>query len=261
MKIHSAARSFLDTRQSAGGGSQDGGHGVETFARARQDNSPIEPAPLPPASQPIEPGARVIGPRDMLDPRREMIRALRTELFLRRESADKANMVALLSPCAGEGRSMLAAELAMAFAQTGQATLLVDADLRHPHQHLLLGLPNDEGLAQAISGPQEPWLHTVAGLPRLSVLTSGELPGDPLELLSSQRLAALIEGWRRRFEVVVFDTAPIGRFSDGLSIASLAGRVLALSRAQHTPFKDMQDMLRRLSATQCQVVGAVVSHF
>lgn len=209
----------------------------------------------------IEPDERLIMAHDPFDPRCEKIRALRTELLLRRESLESADIVALLSPCAGEGRSLLAAELAIAFAQTAHPTLLVDADLRRPQQHLLFGAPNRQGLAQAIQSGEPPPLHAVHGLPRMSLLTAGVVVGDPLELLSSRRFAELLEHWRREFEFVVIDTAPVGPFSDGLAVASLVGRVLAVSRAQHTPFKDMQDMLRRLATTRSTILGAVINHF
>ncbi len=211
--------------------------------------------------QTVEPDDRLIMAHDPYDPRCEKIRALRTELLLRRESPDRADIVALLSPCAGEGRSMLAAELAIAFAQTGRPTLLVDADLRHPQQHLLFGTDNRQGLSQAIEHDVEPQLLAVNGLARMSVLTAGTVPRNPLELLSSSRFASMIEDWRDSFEFVVIDTAPVMNYSDGLAVASLVGRVLALSRAQHTPYRDMQDMLRRLAATRSQILGAVISHF
>jgi protein-tyrosine kinase len=209
----------------------------------------------------VKPGNQLIMAHDPYDPRCEKVRALRTELLLRRESVDSADIVALLSPCAGEGRSLLAAELAIAFAQMGRPTLLVDADLRRPQQHTLFGTDNRYGLSQVIELGIKPPLHTVQGLPRMSLLTAGAVRSNPLELLSSSRFATLIEDWRQTYEFVVIDTAPVMQFSDGLAVASLVGRVLALTRAQHTPYKDMQDMLRRLSATRSQILGAVISHF
>jgi receptor protein-tyrosine kinase len=227
--------------------------GADPARRSKCEITPIERA--------VEPDEHLIMAHDPRDPRCEKIRALRTELLLRRESPDRADIVALLSPCAGEGRSMLAAELAIAFAQTGRPTLLVDADLRRPRQHLLFGTDNRQGLSQAIESGSDPYLHAVHGLPRMSVLTAGAVPGNPLELLSSGAFAAMIEDWRDNFEFVVVDTAPVTHFSDALAVANFVGRVLALSRAQHTPYKDMQDMLRRLAATRSQILGAVISHF
>lgn len=209
----------------------------------------------------VEPDERLIIAHDPYDPHCEKIRALRTELLLRRSSRERADIVALLSPCAGEGRSHLAAELAIAFAQTGRPTLLVDADLRRPSQHFLFGTDNRQGLSQAIEYGIKPLLHTVHGFPRMSVLTAGVVRNNPLELLSSSSFDALIEDWRENFDFVVIDTAPVMQYSDGLAVASLVGRVLTLSRAQHTPYKDMQDMLRRLAATRSQILGAVINHF
>lgn len=225
--------------------------------RARHGMSAVEPQ----GTRRVEPDSRLIMGHDPFDPRCEKIRALRTELLLRRESLDSADIVALLSPCAGEGRSLLAAELAIAFAQTGHPTLLVDADLRHPRQHRLFGASDEQGLAQAIQSGAPPLLQPVHGLPRMSLLTAGTVPGDPLDLLSSRRFASMIETWRTSFEFVVIDTAPVSQYSDGLAVAGLVGRVLTLSRARHTPFKDMQEMLRRLGATRSRILGAVISHF
>jgi receptor protein-tyrosine kinase len=203
-----------------------------------------------------------IAERDPFDPRAEQVRALRTELLLRRESPDSADVVALLSPCAGEGRSLLAAELASAFARTGYPTLLVDADLRHPRQHQLFGVDEPQlGLAQAIQSGEPPLLRSVGGMPGLSLLTAGVVPGDPLDLLSSHCFMTMIDDWRRDFEFVVIDTSPVGLYSDGLAVAGRVGRVLTLSRARHTPFKEMQEMLRRLGATRSRILGAVISHF
>jgi receptor protein-tyrosine kinase len=225
------------------------------------DEAPRPVREIASLGQIVEPDYRLMMAHAPGDPRCEKIRVLRTELLLRRQSIDRADIVALLSPCAGEGRSLLAAELALAFAQTGRPTLLVDADLRNPQQHLFFGTDNTHGLSQAIESGGKPRLHTVRGLPRMSVLTAGAVPANPLELLTSSTFASMIEDWRDCFKFVVIDTSPAMHFADGLAVASLVGRVLALSRAQHTPYKDMQDMLRRLAATRSQILGAVISHF
>jgi receptor protein-tyrosine kinase len=218
-------------------------------------------ARLLPVVRIAKPGARLIVAHDPSDPRCETIRALRTELMLRREPAATADVIALLSPASADGRSQLAAELAIAFAQLGRPTLLVDADLRHPSQHLLFDADNSSGLSQAIEFGGMPYLHPVDGLRYLSLLTTGPTPTNPLELLLHSRFANLIDGWRQAYDFVVIDTAPVARYSDGLAIASLVRSVLVVSRAQHTPYRDNREMLRRLAAIRSQVVGAVINHF
>jgi protein-tyrosine kinase len=209
----------------------------------------------------VVPGKKLLALHRSSDPRRETIRSLRTELLLRRGSIDSADIVALLSASAGEGRSLLAADLAIAVAQTGCPTLLVDADFRRPRQHLLFGTHNRLGLAHAIASGQPPQLRGVRDLPDLALLTAGECVGDPLEALSSAVFRSMVKDWREQFRFVVIDTAPVAEFSDALVIASLVGRVLLLSRAKHTRFRAMQDLMRRLASTHSEVLGAVISHF
>ncbi len=215
---------------------------------------------IPSVVPPARPCPRLLIAHDPFDEHCEKIRALRTELLLRRESTQEADVVALLSPSVGDGRSQLAAELAIAFAQLARPTLLVDADLRNPHQHVLFGASNQSGLAQAVEHGN-PSFHSVEGLRHLSLLTAGPTPDNPLELLLDGRFAAMIDEWRGTYDFVVVDTPPTAQYSDGLAVANLVKRVLALSRAKHTPYNDSRDMLRRLAATRSQIVGGIINHF
>jgi protein-tyrosine kinase len=195
-------------------------------------------------------------------PHCERLRALRTELqLLLGEGGRAASVVAVLSPTAGEGRSQLAAELAVAFGQLGRRTLLIEADLRKPRQHLLFGAPNALGLAQCLALGGTPQLLRVEGLPQLSLLPAGTVPPNPLELLSDGRFERLLSDWRRVFDVLVIDTPPVTQFSDGLAVASFAQDVLLLSRANSTTHRDMKDTLRRLATTNARILGAVINNF
>ena len=196
------------------------------------------------------------------DPRAEALRALRTELLMRREPDEEgADVIALLSPCPGEGRSQLAAELAIAYALLGRSTLLIDADLRRPQQHALFGVDDRLGLSNAVKRGVTPRLHAVDGLPELFLVTAGANASSPLEVLLHERFAHMFEEWSQNFEFIVIDTPAMTPYSDGLAVASIAGRVLALSRAQHTPYRDTREMFRRLGTARAQVLGAVISHF
>jgi protein-tyrosine kinase len=230
---------------------------VETAIRRIASNRQVMLA----QGEKVKPGPNLILAHDADNPRSEKIRALRTELLLLSEASSGANTIALLSACAGEGRSQLAAELAISFSQLGRRTLLVDADLRQPKQQILFGSSNENGLAEAISRNQKPWFHPVDGLPQLSLLTSGTVPPNPLELLSDGRFAKMLQDWRKAYEFVILDTPPIQNFADGLAIATLAGRVIVLSRGQHTSFQETRELMRRLATTQSQILGAVINYF
>jgi receptor protein-tyrosine kinase len=203
----------------------------------------------------------LIHTRDADNGRSEKIRALRTDLLLLNDSGQRGNVLALVSPGRGEGRSQLCAELAIAFAQLGRRTLLVDADLRHPRQHALFTADNQWGLAQALALGEPAYLHGVEGQPELAVLTSGTIPPNPLELVSNRRFERLITDFRRQYDFIVIDTPAVARYADALQIASFAKRVLALSRAEATSLQSMKDMLRRLCATESKILGAVISKF
>lgn len=207
------------------------------------------------------PADRLVLAHSPYHPRSEQIRMLRTELLLRHEADESANIVAVVSPCAAEGRSQLAAELAIAFAQLNRPTLLVDADLRHPQQHVLFNADNTRGLAHAIAREEVPRFQTVTGLPSLYLLTAGAPPANPLELLSDRCFESMASDWRQHFQFVVLDTPPVSQYADGLAVATIVGRVLSLSRARHTPYRETRDMMRRLGATQSRILGAVINHF
>lgn len=217
-----------------------------------------------PMAPPTEPTARatadLVVAHDPYDPHSEKVRALRTELLLR-QSGQGANIFAVVSPVRGEGRSRLAGELAIACAQLGEPTLLVDADLRHSRQHELFAADNSRGLAEALASGEAPRVQAVQQLPQLSVLSAGSRAANPLELLSGALFGDLINGWRRRYKHIVLDTPPVGEYSDALAVATHAGAVLLVSRVQKTPLDQNREMLRRLAATGARILGGVMNHF
>ena len=208
----------------------------------------------------LEPSDQIILIHDPDHPRSETVRSLRTELLLRCKN-NRSRIIALLSPCACEGRSQLAAELSVSFAQLRRRTLLVDADLRRPSQHRLFGSDNEIGLAQALTDGGPHHFHGVRGLPEMTLMTSGGVPANPLELLSGGGLERAMTEWRRRFEFVILDTPPTTQVSDGLAIAAAAGNVLVLGRAEATRFIDLGEICRHLAATHSRILGAVLNNF
>jgi protein-tyrosine kinase len=191
----------------------------------------------------------------------EQIRALRTELMLLNGVSRSGNLIVVLSACRGEGRTQLCAELAIAFSQLGQRTLLVDADLRRPRIHTLFESDNATGLGQALTSGGVPQLMGVEKLPHLSVLTSGHSVPNPLELLTNGHFQRQMSDWRKKYSMIIVDTPPITEFADGLAIASCAEQVVIVGRSGSTPHQNMKEMLRRMGNTQSRVVGAVINSF
>jgi receptor protein-tyrosine kinase len=211
---------------------------------------------------PIKPGPRLVPVLDHSSKHGEQIRALRTQLLLLSEASRSATCIAILSPRSGDGRSQLAAELALSFAQLGKRTLLVDADMRRPTLQNLFNCIPEAGLADAIATDSAPHLHPVQDLLDMKFLAAGHtLRTNPLELLSDNRFARIMQSWQNNYAFVVLDTPPIAEYSDALAIATLAGRALIIGRAKHTTYKDLRSMMRRLAITQTRVMGAVLNQF
>lgn len=205
------------------------------------------------------PGNRLQAACDADNPHAERLRALRTELLLLAEGGRDASCLAVMSPCSHEGRSQLAAELAVAFSQLGQRTLLIDADLRRPTLHSLFGVEVQWGLAQSLAFGEPPHLIGVEGLPFLTVLPAGPRVSNPLELLSGGRMENLLRHWRRDQAFIVIDTPPVAQYADALTIAAMVGQVVLVSRTQSTPYKELKGLLQRLGPTHARVLGAVVN--
>ena len=191
----------------------------------------------------------------------ERIRRLRTELLIRHGYHNAAPLVlAIVSTSARDGRSLLATELAISFAQLGRSTLLIDADLRTLRERKIYGQNLDRGLAQALVSGETPELNSVENYPTLSILAAGD-EGDfnPTELLSSKRFQWLIESTRNLFDFIVIDTPPFTTFSDAQVIAAAVGKVITLHRAPVNTFRETREMLNSLERAGVDVVGAVLN--
>jgi protein-tyrosine kinase len=192
-------------------------------------------------------------------PRAEELRALRTQLLIRWANARvRHRMLAIVSPGAGEGRSYVAANLAVVFSQLGQRTLLIDADLRKPRQHRIFDVPDRVGLSAVLSGRAD---HSaVVPLPQfgtLSLLPAGACPPNPQELLLRPVLTTLLDEMRNEFDVVLFDTPPASLYADAQSLAFRAGSAIVLARKDHTSIAATATTIRVLSDTGTSVVGTV----
>ena len=196
-------------------------------------------------------------------PRAEEMRALRTQLLIRwynPEQGRKSLVVA--SPEPGEGRSYVAANLAIVFSQLGARTLLVDADLRAPRQHEIFGLPQGHGLSTLLAGRAEhKATFPVPGLNRLSVLPAGPLPPNPQELLSRTVFAAFMKDLQGSYDVVIIDTPPAKSYADAQNVAFRAGDAIVVARKNHTAVNLTSKTIRELAATGARVVGTVVNEY
>lgn len=189
----------------------------------------------------------------------EQFRQIRTNILF--SSADKEiKSIVVTSPEPSDGKSTIAANLAIVLAQQGKPVLLVDTDLRKPSVHYTFNTSNLEGLTSVLT--KKISLENAISkthVPYLKILTSGPVPPNPSELLNSKALEKVLEQLENRFEFIVFDTPPILAVTDSQIVAKKCdGIVLVISsgkthRDQATKAKEL------LEKTKTQMLGVVVN--
>lgn len=192
----------------------------------------------------------------------EGLRALRAQLKLRWFDAAKGGRpLAVISPQRGDGRSFLAANLAVVFSQLGERTLLVDADLRQPRQHRLFGISEATGLSAVLAGRCDAAsaVQRIAGLIDLSVLPAGPLPPNPAELLDRVAFSGLLEQFAQDYDVVLLDSAAGIGNADAHAVASRARAAIMVVRRNRTRLSVAREMVAALHATA--MLGTVINEF
>lgn len=189
----------------------------------------------------------------------EAFRKLRTNFaFL---SVDRNTVCCVItSPNAADGKSTVAANLAVALAQSGQRVALVDADLRKPSLHKLFGVPQRVGTTTVLldrADVHDALQHPGPGLPAL--LTAGQLPPNPSELLGSRRMANLLVELRASYEVVLIDCAPLLPVTDPMVVSQFADGVLLIARSGTTTRDHAAAVKAACSKAGATVFGAVLN--
>lgn len=168
----------------------------------------------------------------------------------------RATVVLLTSSVPAEGKTLTSTNLALTLSESyRRRVLLIDADLRRPMVHEIFGVPNGPGLGEllAAGGP----LALMHVTPRLSLLTAGSIEGDPMKTLSSDRMRALVDEARTKFDWVVIDTPPVGLWPDAKVLAASADISLLVVGAGSTAYDVMQRAAEALGPDR--VAGVVLN--
>ncbi len=194
----------------------------------------------------------------------ENLRAVRSQLMLRWFNVNPAHKVlAVVSPCEGEGRSFISANLAVVFAQQGERTLLIDADLRAKSkrdQQALFKLGKSAGLSAILAGRAGlESAQPVPGLPGLTVLPAGARPPNPQELLGRPAFGNLLQTAAQRFDVIVIDTPAGNEFADAEIITARAGAALLVTRKNKSTIPTAMQLTQRLQDNGVILVGSILN--
>jgi len=190
----------------------------------------------------------------------EPLRALRSQLILRWLNNTNRKVLAITSAERGEGRSWLAANLATMFAQLGERTLLIDADMRHPRQHRLFNIDNSVGLSALLTGRAGREIaRRIHPQLRLFVLPAGIIPPNPQELLARQVFDVILDHFASQFSLVIIDTPAISETADAQILAANAGSAIMVARRNHTLQSSLVAAMDSLTQTGVNVVGSVIN--
>ncbi|PYR57767.1 MAG: hypothetical protein DMF85_12660 [Acidobacteria bacterium] len=189
----------------------------------------------------------------------EALRTIRTNvLFALPEEAARCILVTSTAP--GEGKSVIASNLAMSLAHSGARVLLVDGDMRKPRGHELLGGPQEPGLSNVIVG--ETKLADAVRrtpIPSLWLLAAGKTPPNPAELLGSERFRDLLLSLQTRFDWIIIDSAPIMAVADASVMAHRATGVLFVVGSEMTSRHAAQKAVEQLTHCRARIIGAVLN--
>jgi len=227
-------------------------------AKAAKGKYGREPEPVPQAPGNLDPDlVSYLAPQTISA---EAFRTLRSSILL--SAADNpARLILITSSFAAEGKSTIAANLAVSFARRDAKVLLVDTDLRRGTLHLKFRMTNREGLSTLLvrTSGESVYQTPIPDLPNLFVLPRGPIAPNPGEILASHHMEALLEQWKIEYDHVVLDSAPILPVADTLSLAPIADSTIVVVRAASTRKKALLRVKSLLRRAQARVTGLVVN--
>jgi chain length determinant protein tyrosine kinase EpsG len=191
----------------------------------------------------------------------EIIRYIRAQLVLGGETGDK-NVLAIVSPAKRDGRTFLAANLAVAFAQLGKRTLLLDCHLQKPRQDEVFRIQGAPGIATMLAGRSDlaAGPTVIDKIPQLSVFPAGPCPPNPDEIIASDAFGRFLLEARRKYDAVIVDTPP-GDSSTAVDwIAARCRTALVIYRRDKTSLAKARDFADRMR-TRATVAGAILNQY
>ncbi len=188
----------------------------------------------------------------------EAFRMLQTNLqFLNAD--DSLRAIVISSSQAGEGKSTVAANLALAVAELGKRVLLVDADMRKPSQHMIWRQGNQEGLSNVLTGQCSEGSAIVEVHPNVFLLTAGVIPPNPIVLIDSVQMGDSIERWSDSYDLVIIDAPPLTVAADAAMIGSQVAGLLFVLRPNVADKESVQYAGEIIAQSKLKVLGMVLN--
>ncbi|NLB59010.1 MAG: CpsD/CapB family tyrosine-protein kinase, partial [Gammaproteobacteria bacterium] len=191
----------------------------------------------------------------------ESYRSVRTALQFSTDGGVPRTLL-VTSASASEGKSTTALTLARNFAQLGKSVLLVEADLRNPSLHRVMGMRAEAGLSSLLAGAAS--IQKVVNKTddeRLDVILAGPLPPNPAELLSGSRMLSMLSVAAQKYDQVIIAGPPVLGIADAPILSNLVGGTLMVVQAGDTRIKTAQSAIKRLAAARARILGGLLTHY
>lgn len=189
---------------------------------------------------------------------KEAFNSIRTKLIFTGKG-EKCPVFAVTSSLASDGKSTVSVSLAISIAMAEQRVLLIDADMRKPSVHRYFGVEIRNGLSEILAGlSSEIKLRTTA-FDNLSILTAGQVPPNPAELLGSKQMDILLDYARQYFDYVIIDTPPVNIVTDSTVIADKITGYLLVVQSGKNHMLDVKDAVRQIEEMNGNIVGMILN--
>jgi len=203
---------------------------------------------------------KIVAADEPRSPVSEAFRALRTNL--RFASVDRpVSSILVTSPSPGDGKSTVAVNLGVVLAQLGKQVTIIDGDLRRPNVHRMMGVQNRTGVSSLFVQPDTQLQNVLLDtrVQGLRILTSGEIPPNPSELLGSERFRKILEGVKELSEIVVIDSPPLMAVTDSAVLAPHVDGVILVIKPGSTHLAAAQEAVEQLRRVGANLLGVVLN--
>lgn len=189
----------------------------------------------------------------------ESLRSIRTAIHFALVNA-KNNIIVIAGPSPEVGKSFISTNLATILAQTNKKVLLIDADMRRGYMHKYFDVEVKPGLSEFLSNQVElnQVIHNTQ-VNGLDVITRGQSPTNPSEMLNSQRFKTLLEELSTQYDHIIIDTPPVLAVTDGIIISQYAGVNLLIARYSKSQMKELELSLNRFEQAGVKVNGFILN--
>ena len=190
----------------------------------------------------------------------EAFRTLRTNIQFA-SAGNNVKVILVTSSCMGEGKSTISSNLATVFAQQGKTVLLIDADMRRGRLHNIFGVSTKNGLSNYLADMEweEKTLINSTNVENLYLVSSGNVPPNPSELLSSDRMLDLINQCKKNFDIIILDGPPCLVVADGLILARYADTTLIASAYKETHKEELKNTKKAIENVGGKIGGVILN--